>query len=145
MRYLLSLIAGSLFGAGLYISDMINPERVLGFLDILGTWDPTLMFVMGGGLVPMAIAWRIKARRDLNQGGKSISGQDFQTPTKVSLDKNLIIGAVFFGAGWGMVGLCPGPALANLLTAGVPVLIFVVAMAAGSVLFGVTAKVWQPN
>ena len=125
-------LSGLLFGIGLSVSGMINPAKVLGFLDILGAWDPTLAFVMGGALIPMALAWAWTRR-----SGGTLTGAAFPSLPPDRPDGRLVAGAVLFGLGWGMVGLCPGPALSGLVFGGVSLWIFVVAMAAGMVIFGV--------
>lgn len=123
---LLALVAGLLFGAGLAVSGMADPMRVRGFLDLFGAWDPTLMFVMGGALIPMAIAWRFVPRLT-----RPYLVPQFVLPTRRDLDARLITGAALFGIGWGIAGLCPGPALADLALAPAPAAIFVAAMAIG--------------
>ncbi|MGQ0564549.1 MAG: DUF6691 family protein [Gemmobacter sp.] len=128
MRLWTALIAGGLFGAGLVLSGMTDTRRVQGFLDILGAWDPTLAFVMGGAILPMALAWRVAARRQA-----SLSGRPFPARPSPVLTRSLILGSALFGAGWGLVGLCPGPALATAATGGVPTLVFLLAMVAGMV------------
>ncbi len=134
MRILIAFISGLLFGVGLTLSDMINPARVLAFLDISsGAWDPTLAFVMAGALVPMAIAWQIAGRRQT-----SGTGPDLPRPAS-GIDRSLIRGAALFGAGWGLVGFCPGPAVSALIPAGWPAALFVVAMIAGMAL----AQIWS--
>jgi uncharacterized membrane protein YedE/YeeE len=126
MRVLVALIAGGLFGLGLIVSDMVNPARVLGFLDVAGAWDPTLAFVMAGALIPMTVTWRIAATRPAPACGTTFPGA-----AAIRLDRRLIGGAVLFGTGWGMVGFCPGPALTALGTGSTEALIFTVAMLAG--------------
>jgi uncharacterized membrane protein YedE/YeeE len=126
MRVLVALFAGGLFGLGLIVSDMVNPARVLGFLDVAGAWDPTLAFVMGGALIPMAVAWRIAATRPA-----PVCGTAFPGPAAARLDTRLLGGAALFGAGWGLVGFCPGPALTALGTGSTEALIFTAAMLAG--------------
>ncbi len=136
MAVVLALISGSLFGIGLVLSDMIDPSRVQAFLNVAsGAWDPTLMFVMGGAMTPMIIAWRIAARRE-----KSMTGEAMPGKPAGGIDARLIAGAVLFGTGWGLVGFCPGPALASLMVGGPSVGIFVVAMLAG---FAVVAYLSQ--
>ena len=125
MRILLSLIAGGLFGAGLFISGMTDTTKVQGWLDVFGNWDPTLAFVMGGAVIPMFFAWR------LTHGRKPLVGGDFPTLPRPELDHRLITGSVLFGMGWGLAGLCPGPALASLTYNGWGGLIFLAAMSAG--------------
>ena len=125
MRILLSLIAGSLFGGGLFISGMTDTTKVQDWLDVFGNWDPTLAFVMGGAVIPMFFAWR------LTHGRKPLVGGDFPTLPRPELDHRLITGSVLFGMGWGLAGLCPGPALASLTYNGWGGLIFLAAMSAG--------------
>lgn len=130
MRILMALISGILFGIGLTVSNMINPDRVLAFLDVTGgRWDPTLAFVMGGALLPMAAAW-IWSRRQ----AYPFAGGAFPEPPRFGPDLRLVAGASLFGAGWGLVGFCPGPALSALTLGGTPVLIFMAAMIGGMVL-----------
>jgi uncharacterized membrane protein YedE/YeeE len=126
MARIIALAAGVLFGAGLALSGMIDPARVRGFLDLFGNWDPTLAFVMGGAMVPMAVAWRIRVRM-----AKPVMAPDFVLPVTVGLDLRLASGAVLFGIGWGIAGLCPGPAVADLALAPRPAAIFVAALLAG--------------
>jgi len=116
MRLFLSFLAGGLFGAGLFISGMTDTTKVQGWLDVLGDWDPTLAFVMGGAIIPMFFAWRLTAGRSPLVGGS------FPTPSKPEIDHRLVIGSTMFGMGWGLVGLCPGPVIASM---------FLVAMLAG--------------
>ena len=131
MRQLaLSLISGSLFGAGLAVSGMMNPSRVRGFLDIAGSWDPTLAFVMGGATLVMAIAWLIQRRMQ-----RPLTETAFALPGTQLIDRRLLSGAVLFGVGWGLAGLCPGPAIASLAVNPVPAAIFVGAMVAGMWVF----------
>lgn len=135
-RTLTPFLAGGLFGAGLLVSDMINPARVLAFLQVTsGAWDPTLAFVMGGAMLPMFIAWAVRRQRTAPAFAQSFPGEP--SPT---LDTRLIGGAALFGLGWGLVGLCPGPALSALLIGGWPVLLFVAAMLAGMFLQELTSK-----
>lgn len=128
VRLLVALAIGALFGAGLALSAMIDPARVLGFLDIAGRWDPTLAFVMGGALIPSAIAYRWRRAMD-----RPRLADNFDVSEAAPIDRRLIVGAVMFGVGWGLVGFCPGPALAALLLGGWPVLAFVAAMVIGMV------------
>lgn len=121
-----AIVVGILFGAGLVLSDMINPARVLAFLDIAGSWDPTLAFVMAGAVVPAAIAFAMRPR--LN---KPLWGSEFFIPENRSADRRLLIGAAIFGAGWGLVGFCPGPAIAALSLRLWQPWLFVAAMLAG--------------
>ena len=123
MRVLVSLFCGGLFGAGLVISGMTNTLRVQGFLDLFGMWDPTLMFVMGGAIIPMLFAWQIAARRKI-----SVLGGAFPAPHANIIDRRLVVGSILFGMGWGLSGFCPGPAFASLSFSGVSGLVFVVSM-----------------
>lgn len=125
MRPLLSLLSGALFGAGLHISGMTDTDRVRGFLDFAGAWDPTLAFVMGGAIVPMVIAWR------LTTGRAPLTGGTFPARPTQEISRPLILGSSLFGIGWGLVGLCPGPALASLSYGGWQGAVFLVAMLAG--------------
>ncbi|WP_337267491.1 YeeE/YedE family protein [Oryzifoliimicrobium ureilyticus] len=125
-RIFASVLCGLLFGVGLVISDMVNPARVLAFLDVTGGWDPSLAFVMGGALIPSSIAYAIKRRRR-----KPMLDGAFHVPASRTIDRPLVTGAVLFGLGWGLVGLCPGPAIASLVTGRWQVVLFAAAMLAG--------------
>ena len=125
-RLIPALAAGTLFGAGLTVSGMTDPKRVRGFLDLFGRWDPTLAFVMGGAVLVMAVTWRFRKRM-----GHPLFAERFVLPDRSDLDARLILGSVLFGVGWGIAGLCPGPAIASLAFAPAAVLPFVVAMLAG--------------
>ena len=125
-RYLPPLISGILFGGGLALGGMTNPARVRGFLDIFGNWDPTLAFVMGGAVIVMAVAWRIQARL-----AHPLFAPKFALPTRTDLTPKLIGGSALFGIGWGIAGLCPGPAVAALVIEPASAAIFVAAMIAG--------------
>ncbi len=130
MRNLLpGLIVGTIFGAGLALSDMVNPARVQAFLDAAGAWDPTLMFVMGAALVPSAIAYLVRRRMT-----RPLLGTRFSIPESRTLDRQLLIGAGIFGVGWGLVGFCPGPAVAGLVLGAWQAWLFVAAMLAGMAL-----------
>ena len=124
-----SLLIGTLFGVGLTLSQMINPMKVLGFLDFAGDWDPTLAFVMGGALL-VTVPGFAAARR---LRGPLLGGA-FRLPTRKDVDRRLLAGAALFGLGWGLAGFCPGPALSALSLGGFQVLIFVAAMLAGMLL-----------
>ncbi|MFN7224738.1 MAG: DUF6691 family protein [Paracoccaceae bacterium] len=127
-RTVFAALSGALFGAGLLVSGMIDTVKVQGWLDLFGAWDPTLAFVMGGAILPMAIAWRIAERRKVAVLGTAIPAKAEQR-----LDRDLIVGSVLFGAGWGLVGLCPGPALAAIMLNGFEGAVFLVAMLAAMV------------
>ena len=123
------LLVGVIFGVGLALSDMINPARVLAFLDVAGAWDPTLLFVMGAALVPSAIAYLIRRRMT-----QPLMSERFAIPEGRELDRPLLIGAALFGIGWGLVGFCPGPAIAGLVLGAWQPWVFVAAMLAGMLL-----------
>ena len=125
-RLLPPLVSGLIFGAGLTIGGMTDPARVRGFLDIFGNWDPTLAFVMGGALIVMVFAWRLQRRMK-----RPVFGESFSLPDRQDLEPRLIIGAVLFGVGWGIAGICPGPAVASLALVPAQVLPFLLAMIAG--------------
>lgn len=129
MKVAAAVVCGALFGAGLVVSDMINPARVLAFLDVAGRWDPSLALVMGGALVPSALAYLYRRRLD-----RPVFGERFHIPAAGPIDRPLLAGAVLFGVGWGLVGLCPGPALAGLVSGRWQVALFVLAMLAGMAL-----------
>ena len=118
-----TFIAGLLFGGGLTISQMVNPSKVVAFLDITGNWDPSLAFVMGGALIVTLIGYRLVLKSDT-----PLFGDRFRLPTRKGIDFPLIAGAALFGIGWGLAGLCPGPALASVSFAGTNAYIFVVTM-----------------
>jgi uncharacterized protein (TIGR01244 family) len=125
-RLFYGFFAGGLFGAGLLISGMVDTVKVQGWLDVFGDWDPTLAFVMGGAILPMAVAWRVAARRETSYLGFALP-----EPPKREVGPNLIIGSVLFGMGWALGGLCPGPSVASLSFGGAGGVIFLIAMAAG--------------
>jgi len=127
MRAVFAFLAGGLFGAGLLMSGMTDTTKVQGWLDVFGAWDPTLAFVLGGAIIPMFIAWRIAEGRKPRLGGA------FPAPPEPKLGRNLVVGSVLFGIGWGLAGLCPGPAMASLGYGGINGLIFFAAMAMGMV------------
>ncbi len=128
-RSIFAALSGAIFGLGLMLSGMTDTRSVQGFLDIFGAWNPTLAFVMGGAMIPMAIAWRVAARRNT-----AVLGGAFPAMPPPRFDRNLIGGSMAFGAGWALTGLCPGPALASLGFGGWQGLVFLAAMAAGAVL-----------
>ncbi|MGC6475192.1 MAG: DUF6691 family protein [Parvibaculales bacterium] len=126
MQLLISLISGVLFGLGLSISGMLNPQKVQGFLDIAGAWDPSLAFVMGGGLMVNLAGILLMKKR-----GTPFLAQGFHMPTSTLIDKRLVLGAVLFGAGWALAGLCPGPAIASLAMLTPDIGLFFLCMVAG--------------
>lgn len=126
-----SLAAGLLFGLGLVVSGMVNPAKVLNFLDVAGSWDPTLAFVMGGALLVTVPGFRWVLKRETPM----LDGR-FHLPERSDIDLPLIAGAILFGIGWGIGGFCPGPAVTAIATGYAPVFAFVAAMFAGSWLAG---------
>ena len=132
--------AGILFGAGLALSDMVNPARVLGFLDVAGAWDPTLAFVMGAAVVASALGYVLARRRRA-----PLFGPAFLIPENRRLDSQLIGGAALVGIGWGLVGFCPGPAVAGLVYGLWQPWLFVAAMLAGMWLQRLAASLHRRN
>lgn len=130
MPILSALIAGLVFGIGLIVAGMTNPAKVQGFLDLAGPWDPSLAFVMGGAIVVALAAFRFAGKRE-----RALLGDAMRLPTATRIDRRLVLGSLAFGAGWGLAGFCPGPALASLATGGVKALIFTGAMLAGMIVF----------
>ena len=129
LRTIVALFAGTLFGLGLAVSGMMNPQKVIGFLDVAGDWDPTLAFVMVGALLVAVPAYRLVPKR-----GRPVLEEKFSLPEKKVIDAPLLGGSALFGVGWGLVGFCPDPAVAALGTGLFPVLAFVAAMLAGMAL-----------
>jgi len=126
---IVSFISGIIFGVGLSVSNMINPEKVLGFLDLFGSWDPSLIFVMMGAIIisaPVFFLFRSK--------NKPLFADNFTIPTLKSIDRNLIIGSSIFGIGWGMGGFCPGPAISSLALLNTYSLFFVLSLLGGFLL-----------
>jgi uncharacterized protein len=127
MRTAAAGLAGLVFGVGLFVAGMTNPAKVLGFLDLAGSWDPTLAFVMGGALGVNALSWAVTRRQV-----KPLFAPEFALPTLTAVDSRLLVGSTLFGVGWGLVGLCPGPALAGLSRGEPAVYAFVAALLAGT-------------
>ena len=121
-----ALVSGLLFGLGLILSGMANPAKVLGFLDLAGAWDPSLALVMGGAIAIGSIAFAIAKKRHLSYLGLSM-----QIPTNRAIDKRLALGSVVFGIGWGLAGICPGPAIVLLGTGSIKGAVFVSSMLIG--------------
>jgi uncharacterized protein len=126
MRILTSLIAGLIFGLGLVVSGMMNPAKILNFLDFFGTFDPSLIFVMGGAVIVTFIGYRLVFDR-----ARPIFAEKFSVPSKTSIDMPLVAGSALFGLGWGLSGFCPGPALTALPLLAPGTLAFFPAMLAG--------------
>ena len=127
MKQLMGLLCGALFGFGLALSGMTDISKVIGFLGLLGNWDPTLAFVMGGGILVSLPFFQF----GLGKIKAPLFTDVFRLPTKTDIDGRLIGGALLFGIGWGLVGLCPGPAIASLAYLNIDILYFGVAMLAG--------------
>ena len=128
-------ISGLIFGAGLTVSRMIDPSKVIGFLDVTGAWDPSLAFVMGGALLVSVPAFALAKRKK-----STLTGLSFDLPTRNDFDKPLVLGSILFGIGWGIGGFCPGPGLSALAFGLTKPLVFVGAMALGMVAFGLFRK-----
>lgn len=131
MNGVIALLAGLLFGFGLNLAHMTDPEVVLGFLDVAGQWNPQLVFVLAGALVTATIGFRLVGARD-----RSWFGGRLQLPTRRDIDARLVGGAALFGAGWGLVGYCPGPGIAALTHLAADPAWFMLGMAGGMLLYG---------
>src|SRR5579883_3478173 len=129
MRFLLCFFVGLLFGVGLCVSGMTHPDKVLGFLDLAGPWDPSLAFVMIGAVLVAFVAFGLAKHRL-----RDLFGAPLVLPAVAAIDRALIIGSLIFGIGWGLVGLCPGPALVDIGFLEAKALVFVAAMATGMVI-----------
>ncbi len=127
MKALVSLICGLLFGIGLTVSQMVDPNKVLNFLDIFGAWDPSLAFVMIGGISVFMLGYYLIIKKS----SKPVLAEQFDLPNKTKVDKSLLTGAALFGLGWGLAGICPGPAIANLSGFEPKILVFIVMMLIG--------------
>lgn len=130
MKIMISFILGSLFAVGLSISGMVNPHKVIGFLDIFGEWDPALVFVMGGGVLVNLVMFKFILKRK-----NPLLGGEFQLPLNKQVDKKLVLGSMLFGIGWGIGGVCPGPGLSNLFLFSPHILVFLVFMLLGMFIF----------
>ncbi|MCQ4347981.1 YeeE/YedE family protein [Pseudomonas stutzeri] len=130
MSRLTAFLAGLLFGLGLLLAGMANPAKVLAFLDLAGNWDPSLAFVMGGGIGAALLPFTLAKRRQ-----QSLAGCPMQLPSKREPDRALVIGSLIFGIGWGIAGICPGPAVVVLGSGNAAVLPFFLAMLAGMGLY----------
>ncbi len=135
-RFLVPLLCGLIFGAGLAVSGMVNPAKVLGFLDVTGQWDPSLLLVMGGGVAVFAAGFLLVKR-----SSRPLLAAKFEIPTRRDIDPKLVIGAALFGIGWGLAGFCPGPALTSLAFGLTKVYVFATAMVAGSLAYGVWTRI----
>lgn len=130
MKIIVSFLLGALFSAGLSISGMVNPDKVIGYLDFFGKWDPSLIFVMGGGVTLNLILFKFILKRK-----NPLIDEEFSVPTNSKIDKRLILGSALFGIGWGIGGVCPGPGLSNLFLLSSQVIAFLVSMVVGMLMF----------
>ncbi len=130
MHLIVAAFVGLLFGIGLIVSGMTDPARVIGFLDLAGAWNPSLALVMAGAVAIGAVAFRVAGART-----DSLLGHPMRLPAAAAIDRRLVLGSLVFGAGWGLAGFCPGPALASLAAGSVKPLIFTAAMVAGMGVF----------
>ena len=135
MNGLFAFAAGLVFGLGLIVSGMSDPGKVIGFLDISGLWDPSLAFVMAGSIAVGVLAFRFAGRR-----GRTLLGGALHLPTRRDIDTRLVLGSVVFGAGWGLAGFCPGPAIVALGAGVDEAAVFVVSMLAGMVMYTVADR-----
>lgn len=131
MPLLTALLSGLLFGAGLAISGMVNPAKVLNFLDLAGSFDPTLLFVLGGAVVTTFIGYKLVLPRS-----EPLFAERFRLPERTDIDARLVGGAGVFGLGWGLAGFCPGPAIAAVVSLRIEPFIFIAAMAVGMMAVG---------
>ena len=139
MQTLVALLVGLLFGIGLIVSGMTDPAKVIGFLDLAGKWDPSLAFVMGGAILVGLFAFRFAAGRT-----RSLLGAVMRLPTASQIDRRLVLGSLAFGAGWGLAGFCPGPALASLANGNPKTWVFGAAMLAGMAIFEIIERLRVP-
>ena len=130
MPALTALLSGLIFGLGLIVSGMVNPTKVLGFLDITSAWDPSLAFVMAGAILIAAPAFRLAKQRTV-----SLMGAEMKLPVSGQIDRRLVLGSLLFGTGWGIAGFCPGPGLVALAMGQAKAVVFVIAMLAGMSVF----------
>lgn len=135
MQVLMALLVGVVFGIGLIISGMTDPSKVIGFLDLAGNWDPSLAFVMGGAILVGLATFPFATART-----RSLLGAAMHLPTSRQIDRRLVVGGLAFGAGWGLAGFCPGPALASLANGNPKTLVFTAAMVTGMALFEIIER-----
>ncbi len=138
-KNIIGFLSGLIFGIGLLISGMTNPAKVIGFLDITGNWDISLALVMGGALMVAGVGFFIAKKRVSNQQ-TSFSSDPIEIPTNTKITKQLVIGSLMFGVGWGLVGICPAPAFVMMATMSWQAFIFVIAMLLGMFIYKLTAK-----
>jgi uncharacterized membrane protein YedE/YeeE len=136
IRSVWALLSGAVFGLGLAISEMINPAKVLAFLDVAGRWDPSLALVMAGALAVTLISFHLILRRPA-----PLLGGGFEVPSRRNIDRPLVAGAALFGIGWGLVGYCPGPAIASVVFGHPKSFVFIVAMILGAWLYHASGRI----
>lgn len=139
MQRLSEFLVGLIFGIGLILAGMADPGKVIGFLDLFGAWDPSLAFVMGGAILVGVFAFTVAKRRTTTFFGGAL-----QLPNARHVDRRLIVGSLAFGAGWGLAGFCPGPALVSLGTGETKAVVFVLAMLAGMAVFEIAERLKAP-
>ncbi|MGB1239141.1 MAG: DUF6691 family protein [Pseudomonadales bacterium] len=139
MRYFIYLLSGVLFAAGLQISQMVDPAKVIGFLDITGRWDPSLVLVLCSALGTFSAGYHFVVKPRLARQQAPVCEREFSLPKAKTIDASLLVGAAIFGLGWSISGLCPGPALANLASGEAKIVLFVTMMLLGMAL----AKMWS--
>jgi uncharacterized membrane protein YedE/YeeE len=135
MQFVSILLLGLVFGLGLILSGMSDPGKVLGFLDVSGSWDPSLGLVMGGAVIVSFVAYRLARKR-----GVSLFGAALKLPSSTTLDKRLVFGGITFGVGWGLAGFCPGPAIVSLGSGQAKAVVFVAAMLAGMLVYEIIER-----
>jgi uncharacterized membrane protein YedE/YeeE len=135
MQTLVAFAVGLIFGCGLILAGMTNPAKVIAFLDLAGPWDPSLALVMGGAMAVASAAFALARSR-----ARSLLGLPMQLPTLKTIDRKLVLGSVAFGIGWGLGGLCPGPALVALASGRHEALVFVAAMLAGMAIHEISSR-----
>ncbi len=138
MNRITEIFVGLLFGLGLLLSGMTDPAKVLGFLDLFGTWDPSLAFVMGGAIAVGFFAFALARKRTTNFLGGAL-----HLPKATQIDQRLVLGGLTFGAGWGLAGFCPGPGIVSMASGEVKAAVFVAAMLVGMVLYEVAERTWH--
>lgn len=136
MKKITEFLAGLLFGMGLLLSGMSDPGKVLGFLDLFGAWDPSLALVMGGAILVGIFAFTVAKKRTTNFLGGAL-----HLPKANQIDRRLVIGALLFGAGWGLAGFCPGPGLVSMFSGQPKAVVFVLAMVIGMLMYEVADRV----
>ncbi|VVP47211.1 hypothetical protein PS838_05159 [Pseudomonas fluorescens] len=136
MRLISAFVAGLIFGMGLILSGMTDPSKVIAFLNLAGTWDPSLAFVIGGAILVASVGFYFASKQS-----RAVLGDPMRLPTTNQIDRRLILGSLTFGVGWGLAGYCPGPALASLMSGQSEPFIFVVAMLVGMMLYEMHSRI----